>query len=152
MTGCMSARWAWTAKDSTRPAARSKCAGGSSSPSELKLNQAKQTRLLLYAGRLSKEKNLLLLPQMLARLTTDARVDYRLVIAGDGPFAADLRASIDVMATGRALFLGHPMRKRKQEPPRHPVMTDSYGAIRSTTGMRFVRPVTAGALIEFALC
>jgi glycosyltransferase involved in cell wall biosynthesis len=67
----------------------------------------KQTLLLLYAGRLSKEKNLPLLPAILAHLAADAYVDYRLVIAGDGPFAAELRNSLESLAPARFLFLGH---------------------------------------------
>lgn len=67
----------------------------------------KAMRLLLYAGRLSKEKNLSLLPRVLARLASDSRNDYWLVIAGDGPFEHELRASLDASAPGRALLLGH---------------------------------------------
>ena len=65
-----------------------------------------QTILLLYAGRLSKEKNLDIIPPMLARLATSSR-DYRLIIAGDGPFGDTLRHSLENAAPGRAVFLGH---------------------------------------------
>lgn len=65
-----------------------------------------ETILLLYAGRLSKEKNLGIIPPMLARLATSSR-DYRLIIAGDGPFGTTLRHSLENLAPGRTLFLGH---------------------------------------------
>jgi glycosyltransferase involved in cell wall biosynthesis len=67
----------------------------------------KEPVLLLYAGRLSKEKNLPLLPAVLAALQNDPAHDYRLVVAGDGPSATDLRASLEAAAPGRSLFLGH---------------------------------------------
>jgi glycosyltransferase involved in cell wall biosynthesis len=63
--------------------------------------------LLLYAGRLSREKNLPLLPSVLINLEGDSHYDYRLVIAGDGPSADDLRASLEAAAPGRSLFVGH---------------------------------------------
>jgi glycosyltransferase involved in cell wall biosynthesis len=63
--------------------------------------------LLLYAGRLSKEKNLLVLPPVLAKLAGHPHFDYRLVIAGDGSFAGELRNSLEALAPGRSLFLGH---------------------------------------------
>jgi glycosyltransferase involved in cell wall biosynthesis len=66
-----------------------------------------RTVLLLYAGRLSKEKNLTVLPQVLAKLGEHADSDYRLVIAGDGPFAGELRHALEARAPGRSLFLGH---------------------------------------------
>ncbi len=70
--------------------------------------------LLVYAGRLSKEKNLLLLPDVLAQLAcgADANRDYRLAIAGDGPFAANLRQSLEKRTPGRTLFLGQQSREQ----------------------------------------
>jgi glycosyltransferase involved in cell wall biosynthesis len=61
----------------------------------------------LYVGRLSKEKNLLLLPPMMARLSRQSHTDYRLLVAGDGPLANALRASFEHQAPRRAFFLGH---------------------------------------------
>jgi glycosyltransferase involved in cell wall biosynthesis len=63
--------------------------------------------LLLYAGRLSKEKNLFLLPQMLAHLARVASRDFRLVIAGAGPLENELRSALEQNAPGRSLCLGH---------------------------------------------
>ncbi len=48
--------------------------------------------LLLYAGRLSPEKNIPLLVDMMRVLSCDQRTDYRLVLAGDGPLADWVRA------------------------------------------------------------
>jgi alpha-1,6-mannosyltransferase len=83
--------------------------------------------LLLYAGRLAPEKNVRLLIDMLehlVRLRADGAAagrvralvgsagqsartrDYRLVIAGDGPLADELRADADRRVPGRVLFLG----------------------------------------------
>ena len=44
---------------------------------------------------------------MLVNLEDDPHRDYRLVIAGDGPSADDLRASLAGVAPSRTLFVGH---------------------------------------------
>jgi len=69
-----------------------------------------RTRLLLYAGRLSKEKNLLLMPEVLAKLAEPCGPEYRLVIAGDGPFRDELREALEQTVPGRSLFLGQQKR------------------------------------------
>jgi glycosyltransferase involved in cell wall biosynthesis len=56
--------------------------------------------VLLYVGRLSREKGLDLLAP-LSRALDDAAVSYRLVVVGDGPMHSDLRA-----ACRGALFTG----------------------------------------------
>ena len=66
-----------------------------------------RTRLLFYAGRLSPEKNLQLLVETLRRLATDQRVDYRLVVGGDGPLAAWLRLQATGVLHGRILLCGN---------------------------------------------
>lgn len=71
-----------------------RCGGGS------------QSTLLLYAGRLSKEKNLSLLPKLLALLAETRGIDCRMVIAGDGQYREDLRAGLEQAAPGRSVFLG----------------------------------------------
>jgi alpha-1,6-mannosyltransferase len=64
---------------------------------------SEQTALLLYAGRLAKEKNLLVLPPVLAKLSLGSRFDYRLVIAGDGPLRHRmLQGSWDALADAPA--------------------------------------------------
>jgi alpha-1,6-mannosyltransferase len=62
-------------------------------------------RLIVYAGRLSPEKHVRWLPEMLDRLA-GLGIDGRLVICGDGP----LRAEMDLAAARmgrRMLILGH---------------------------------------------
>jgi glycosyltransferase involved in cell wall biosynthesis len=62
--------------------------------------------LLLYAGRLGQEKNLSLLPATLRKLAWGGSFDYRMILAGAGPIASELRAWFEELAPGRALFLG----------------------------------------------
>ena len=61
------------------------------------------TRLLLYAGRLSREKNLGLLVGMLERLPGR----YRLLVAGDGPLRERFVAEARRRTPGRVRLLGH---------------------------------------------
>ena len=66
--------------------------------------------LLFYAGRLSPEKNVLLLVEMLEALSHRqgrfGGCDYRLAIAGEGPMAQTLLASAARRVPGRLLLLG----------------------------------------------
>jgi alpha-1,6-mannosyltransferase len=67
--------------------------------------------LLLYAGRLSPEKNPQLLIETLERLMRPSRFgqsdrDYRLVIAGDGPAAAQLMNDAQQFVPGRVHWIG----------------------------------------------
>ena len=71
-----------------------------------RIGGSEKTRLLLYAGRLSQEKNLSVLSPMMAILAQDERLDYRLVIAGDGPLSEELANALEARAPGRSLFLG----------------------------------------------
>ena len=67
-----------------------------------------RTRLLLYAGRLSREKNVDLLVSMLARvIAADPGRDYRLLVAGSGPLREAFFADADRLAPGRVHPLGH---------------------------------------------
>lgn len=63
--------------------------------------------LLLYAGRVSPEKNIGLLVDMMRELTARGREDYRLVVAGDGPLSGWLRAQAGGSLTGRILGWGN---------------------------------------------
>lgn len=65
-----------------------------------------RTRLLLYVGRLSAEKNLPLLLDTLRCLSHDERRDFRLVIAGDGPLAQWLQQESLRVAPQRVHWLG----------------------------------------------
>jgi glycosyltransferase involved in cell wall biosynthesis len=63
--------------------------------------------LLLYAGRISPEKNVRLLVDMMKILARDGGQDYRLVIAGDGPQSAWLKDQMSTHAAGKVVQLGH---------------------------------------------
>ena len=71
-----------------------------------RLGGDERTVVLLYAGRLGKEKNLLLLPPTLQVLRAKANLDFRFVIAGSGPLEGKLRAAFGENAPGVALFVG----------------------------------------------
>jgi alpha-1,6-mannosyltransferase len=77
-----------------------------------KLDVGPDAVLLLYAGRLSEEKNLGLLATTMAKLAPSARRPYRLVVSGEGVYRKELRNSLEELAPGRSLFLGH--RDREQ--------------------------------------
>lgn len=62
--------------------------------------------VLLYAGRISPEKNIALLPAMMERLKDDD-ASYRLVVAGDGPLANWLQKQSDRRCGGNIVLLGH---------------------------------------------
>ncbi len=61
--------------------------------------------LVFYAGRVSPEKNVALLVQMLRELTRDPLSDYRLVLAGEGPSVSALRRAAGRLE-GQLLFCG----------------------------------------------
>lgn len=65
-----------------------------------------ESRLLVYAGRVSSEKNVGLLPKVLEELSY-GRHDYRLLIAGAGPLADALAEECSRRAPARATFLRH---------------------------------------------
>lgn len=62
--------------------------------------------MLLYAGRISPEKNIGLLPDLMDILKNDAR-DYRLLVAGAGPQAEWLQKETDRRFPGKIIQLGH---------------------------------------------
>ena len=65
------------------------------------------TRLLLYAGRISPEKNVKLLVGLMEQLATAPENQFHLVVAGDGPSLADLKAEAKRRVPGAITFLGH---------------------------------------------
>lgn len=66
-----------------------------------------RTRLLLFAGRLSPEKNLPLLLRMMEHLAGDTSADYRLLIAGAGPLSAELERAAFQRFPRHVYLLGH---------------------------------------------
>jgi len=63
--------------------------------------------LLFYAGRLSPEKNIGLLFDVMRILATDKDRDFRLLIAGDGPKAKWLAGKADRYIPGKIVQFGH---------------------------------------------
>jgi glycosyltransferase involved in cell wall biosynthesis len=114
-----------------------------------------KTALLLYAGRLSKEKNLLMLAGMLAKLAGQSRWDYRMIVAGDGPFAGELRHALEELAPGRSLFLGHCRREDLRSLYHaadvfiHPNPREPFGIApleAMAAGLPLVAPASGGVL------
>jgi glycosyltransferase involved in cell wall biosynthesis len=62
---------------------------------------------LLYAGRISPEKNIELLPDFMEILTKDKKNDYRLLIAGAGPQSEWLAGETEKRVPGKIIQLGH---------------------------------------------
>ena len=62
---------------------------------------------LLYAGRISPEKNIGLLVEMMKDLANDGSHDYRLLVAGAGPLAEWLKEQTDEHFPGKIVQLGH---------------------------------------------
>jgi glycosyltransferase involved in cell wall biosynthesis len=63
--------------------------------------------MLLYAGRISPEKNIGLLIDLMKILAKDETRDFRLVLAGDGPKRRWLKKQAEKHARGKVAFLGH---------------------------------------------
>ena len=63
--------------------------------------------VLLYAGRISPEKNVGLLVNVMKILAKDPVHDFRLLVAGDGPQADWLRSAGEKHAAGKIRLLGH---------------------------------------------
>jgi glycosyltransferase involved in cell wall biosynthesis len=63
--------------------------------------------VLLYAGRISPEKNVGLLVDIMKILASDDSKDYRLLVAGDGPQAEWLKKQSATAAKGKIVLLGH---------------------------------------------
>ena len=68
---------------------------------------AEDTKLLLYAGRISPEKNIGLLSEIMKVLARDESENYCLIIAGDGPAAAQLKTDLQAAAPGKFKFPGN---------------------------------------------
>lgn len=68
---------------------------------------ARNARLLLYVGRLSREKNISLLVDMMELLARNSGDDYRLVVLGHGRLANWLQTNADRRAPGRVRLIGH---------------------------------------------
>ena len=67
----------------------------------------KNSVLLLYAGRISPEKNVGLLVEMMNLLVADKTKDYRLLVAGAGPLSEWLQEQTDKSFPDKIVQLGH---------------------------------------------
>jgi glycosyltransferase involved in cell wall biosynthesis len=67
----------------------------------------KDSRLLLFAGRISPEKNVRLLVKLMKKLKASGDTSYRLFIAGSGPSLESLRSEAEAKVPGSITFLGH---------------------------------------------
>ena len=65
------------------------------------------SKLLLYAGRLSPEKNIGLLTKMMKILAADTTHDFRLLVAGAGPSLEKLREEASAVGADKIKILGH---------------------------------------------
>lgn len=86
-------------RPSTRESLLSRISGAAGSATNL--------RLLLYAGRLSPEKNIEVLVDMMELLAADSSVEHHLLFAGDGPRSTWLGEIAGQKAPGRIHLLGH---------------------------------------------
>ncbi len=66
----------------------------------------KDAVILLYAGRISPEKNIGLLPEFMKLLTKDEK-DYRLLVAGAGPQEEWLKEQTDKFVPNKIIQFGH---------------------------------------------
>ncbi len=64
-------------------------------------------KLLLYAGRISPEKKIGLLIETMKLLAADDETDFRLIVAGDGPLAENLRGEAEKLGRHKITLLGH---------------------------------------------
>lgn len=67
----------------------------------------KDARILLYAGRISPEKNVGLLLEMMKVLAADQSEKYHLLLAGDGPKREWFEKKAGSLVPGRVTALGH---------------------------------------------
>ena len=63
--------------------------------------------ILFYAGRISPEKNIGLLVDLMKALGDDPKKDFRLLVAGAGPKSDWLQEQTDKYAPGKIIQLGH---------------------------------------------
>ncbi|MGD9564202.1 MAG: glycosyltransferase [Pyrinomonadaceae bacterium] len=70
-------------------------------------NIPESATLLLYAGRISPEKNVALLPGIMKELSNQRGHDFRLILAGAGPEEEKLAAEFERSAKGKVKMLGH---------------------------------------------
>ena len=118
-------------------------------------------RLLLYAGRISPEKNPDLLIKTIARLSKIEQYDYRLLVAGSGPGAEYFAEQSEILAPGRVHMLGQVTDKEKLadlfancDVFVHPNPHEPFGITpleAMASGLPVVAP-NSGGLLSYANC
>jgi glycosyltransferase involved in cell wall biosynthesis len=115
--------------------------------------------LLLYAGRISPEKNTDLLLDTMIELAANSTVDHRLLIAGGGPTAASFATKAAKRVPGKVQMIGHITDKDKladlfancdvfiHPNPREPFGITPLEAMAS--GLPVVAP-NSGGLLSYA--
>lgn len=114
--------------------------------------------MTLYAGRLSPEKNIGLLAEMMGLLAKERIADYRLIVAGDGPMSKWLRDQGGQIGDRRIVQLGHLDKERLADlyanadifvhpNPREPFGIGPLEAMAS--GLPVVGP-NAGGILSYA--
>lgn len=71
------------------------------------VNGNSETKLLLYAGRISPEKKIGLLVETMKVLAANSDLDIRLLVAGDGPLADKLKTEGSKIGEDKITLLGH---------------------------------------------
>lgn len=111
--------------------------------------------LLISSTRLSPEKNVRLLPQIMKILSLEERYDFRLIVAGDGPERAKLERESAAAAAGRIAFIGHQPRERLAELYAnadafiHPNPREPFGNVgleAMASGVNVIVPNSGGVL------
>ena len=114
--------------------------------------------ILLYAGRISPEKNIGLLPDLMKILAKDKVTDFRLLVAGAGPQAEWLNEETNKRAPGKIVQFGHLEKEKLADfyancdvfvhpNPREPFGIAPLEAMAS--GVPVVAP-NAGGLLSYA--
>jgi alpha-1,6-mannosyltransferase len=115
-----------------------------------------RTKLLLYAGRISPEKNIALLFEMMGRLADDPEFDYRLIVAGAGQLSGWFEEHSELQAAGRVHLLGHIADRRRlaeifanADAMIHPNPREPFGIApleAMASGLPVVAPFSGGVL------
>ena len=115
-----------------------------------------KTKLLVYVGRISREKNTPLLMEMMGHLVENANFDFRLLIVGTGPLAERMAEQAEQRKSGRVRFLGHVADRGRiadifanSDAMIHPNPREPFGIApleAMASGLPVVVPVSGGVL------